>query len=122
MQQLSFSYTSDPPQASPIPSRPSCSLTPLTPTYPSQTFLLASSTSLSRFPLSSRSSATLLLSFSLKALSYLLPSSLVCGLTPNAPAIIRPAAALLFSGLLSRLPALTLDAEDEVGGEAKGTE
>jgi len=82
--------------------------------HPSQTALLASSLSLSTLPPSSLSLSLLFLSFSLVALSYALPSSVPFGaFTPNAPAIILPAAALLFSGLLS--PSCDLVLGNDVG-------
>jgi len=81
------------------------SYSPLFISHSSQTFFLASSLSLSSVLPSSFSFSLLTLSFSLTALSYAFPSSVFFGaFTPNAPAIILPAAALDFSGLLSGTP------------------
>ncbi len=76
---------------------------PLNIPHSSHIALLFASLSLSSFSFSSFTFSLLFLSFSLTAFSYAFPSSVFFGaLTPNAPAIILPAAALLFSGLLSK--------------------
>lgn len=74
-------------------------------TQSSQTAALALSLSLSSALFSSFSRSLLLLSFSLTALSYALCSSVLFGArTPNAPAIILAADAVVFSGRTSAPP------------------